>query len=146
MELFDESMFFGDVLDWMFESHRPYGRSESGFVVRRIFQPAADVIETQSSIIVKLEVPGVDYEDIQVNMEGSNLVISGKREFDRDAQSEELVRLERGFGDFKRIFHMPEEIDSSTIKAKLDSGVLTITIPSERPRRTIPVESGGRFE
>jgi HSP20 family protein len=146
MELFDESMFFGDILDWMFESHRPYGRSEAGFLVQRGFHPATDILETPSGIIIKLEVPGVDYQDIQVNMEGNDLIISGKRELGREDPAEEFVRIERGFGDFKRVFRMPAKLDSSTIQAKLESGVLTITMPMEHSGRTIPVELGGRFE
>ena len=96
--------------------------------------------------MITLEVPGIARDQIDISVEGNRLSISGSRDFVRDDPDEEFVRLERGFGSFKRVFEIPSGIDTQSVTATLDLGVLTILVPRQSGRREIPVESGGGFE
>jgi len=125
----------------MFETHRPYGRSETGFLAGRSFRPAANIYETSSGITITLDVPGISREDIDLKIEGNRLTVSGKRDFIRDHADEEFVRLERGFGSFKRIFEIPGDVDHDRVTAKLEQGVLMVDVPRRESRREIRVES-----
>ena len=143
---FGESMFFSDDLGDLFETHRPYGRSETGFLAGRSFHPAADIFESPLGLVITLEVPGMEREQIDIAVEGRRLTISGSRDFVREHPDEEYVRLERGFGSFRRVFEIPQDIDPQSVTAKLDLGVLTILIAKSGEPRSIPVETQGAFE
>jgi HSP20 family protein len=134
-------MFFSDDLEDLFETHRPYGRSETGFLAGRSFRPAADVYESPEGLVISLDVPGLERDQVALKLEGRRMTVSGSREFQREHPDEEFVRLERGFGSFRRVFEIPSDVDADGISAKLDNGVLTITVPRRTEHRTIPVES-----
>jgi HSP20 family protein len=138
---FDEPMFLIEELDDMFESHRPFGRSEVGFLAGRNFRPAANVHETEDGLVITMDVPGLEQDDVDIKIEGRTLFIFGKRDFVRNKPDEEFVRLERGFGSFRRAFEVPADVDQDNVAAKLDQGVLTIVVPLKRGQRRIPVNS-----
>jgi HSP20 family protein len=143
----DDAMFFvADDLGDLFEAHRPFGRSETGFLGARSFRPSADVYESQDGLIISLEVPGTPREKIDITVQGTALVISGNREFHRESPNEEYVRLERGFGSFRRIFELPEDADTENVHARLEQGVLTITIPRNSSQTKVTIEPRGTFE
>ena len=101
-----ESTLYSDELKDLFETHRPGGRSETGFLAGRGFNPAADVYEAEDAFIITLDVPGMERDEIDLRIEGQRLIVSGSREFVRRHPDEESVRLERGFGSFKRAFEL----------------------------------------
>jgi HSP20 family molecular chaperone IbpA len=138
---FDEQSFFLEELGELFETHRPYGRSETGFLAGRSFRPAANIHESPDGIVITLDVPGIEREAIDLTVDGNRLIISGRRDFVRDDPHEEFIRLERGFGSFRRIFEIPGEIDHDSISAKLDKGVLRITVPHGHHKKEIAIES-----
>jgi HSP20 family molecular chaperone IbpA len=142
----DDSIFFGDSLGDLFEAHRPWGRSEISFLAGRSFRPASDVFESPDGLVITLEVPGIPREKIDLKVEGNLLTISGSRDFERENPDDESVRLERGFGSFRRVFEIPIGTNPESITAVLDLGVLTITVPGHRERMIIEVETYGRFE
>jgi len=134
-------MFLPEGMDELFEAHRPYGRSETGFTAGRSIRPAANVYESPDGLVITLEVPGIDREGVELRLEGPRLIVSGRREFTREHSDEEFVRIERGFGSFKRAFEVPADADPEGISAKLERGVLTISVPCCRAVRKIQVES-----
>jgi HSP20 family molecular chaperone IbpA len=138
---FDNRMFFLEELGELFETHRPYGRSETGFLAGRSFRPAANIYETPDGITIAVDLPGIDRDDIDLKIDEGRLIVSGKRDFKRDDPDEEFVRLERGFGSFRRIFEIPGEVDRDRITARLEQGVLTITVPRLRQRHGIIIKS-----
>jgi len=139
---FDERAFFAEELGDLFEAHRPYGRSETGFLAGRSFRPAANIHETADGLTITLDVPGIERDDVDLKIEGRRLIVSGARDFVRDHPDEEFVRLERGFGSFRRIFEIPGDLDHDRVSAVLDRGVLIITVPCRRRRREIIVGTG----
>jgi len=139
---FDDSLI-SDSLDGLFESHLPHGRSETGFLSGKSFRPATDIFENPDGLIFVMDLPGVDREQIDVKVENGHLVVYGARDFVKDHPDEEFVRLERGFGSFRRIFEIPKDVDTDRITAKMEKGVLTVIVPILREHRRINVEVKG---
>jgi HSP20 family protein len=106
------------------------------------FVPLVDIEETEDAWIVEAEVPGVKSEDVNVEVRGSELAISGEiKEREREGI---LRRRTRKTGEFDYHITLPGEADADRIEASLNDGVLTVRIPKperERPRR-IDVKPG----
>jgi HSP20 family protein len=106
------------------------------------FVPLVDIEETEDAWIVEAEVPGVKSEDVNVEVRGSELAISGEiKEREREGI---LRRRTRKTGEFDYHITLPGEADADHIEASLNDGVLTVRIPKpeqERPRR-IDVKPG----
>lgn len=100
--------------------------------------PAADVRETDGSIFVYVDLPGLKKDDIAVSLESGVLTIHGERPFgDRDAK-DQYHRLERFYGKFSRSFRMPRTVDAGKVHATFADGVLTLELPKteeSRPRQ-----------
>ncbi len=141
-----DSTFLTDNLGDLFETHRRGGRSETGFLAGRGFNPAADIYESEDALNITLDVPGMVRDQIDLKIEGQRLTVSGSREFVRTHADEESVRLERGFGNFRRAFELPQDIDSEGVTARLEQGVLTVRIPRRSAGFTIEVEQAGADE
>lgn len=95
------------------------------------FRPVADVLEQKDQFIILLELPGVDREDIVIEIYDQKLVIHGERRFTVAESVTSFHTLEGAYGQFERQFALPARIDTSTIKAKLTAGVLMVFISKE---------------
>lgn len=93
------------------------------------FDAAFEIKETKDAYVFKADVPGVRREDIDLQLTGNRLTISGKREAERKEEKETYYAYERSYGSFTRAYTLPEGIDASKILADLRDGVLTITVP-----------------
>jgi HSP20 family protein len=105
------------------------------------WNPAADVMENKDEYILKLEVPGVAREDINIEFHDNTLTIKGERKADSDLKEEDIHRIERFSGNFSRNFTLPGETDSEKIEAKLKDGILELRIPKaeEKKAKSIPI-------
>lgn len=92
-------------------------------------QLAVDVYQTKSSFIIQAPVAGIKPEDLDISVEDGILVIRGKRERIEEIQEKDYFYQECYWGAFSRKVSLPEDIDSSKIKASLKKGVLTIELP-----------------
>lgn len=107
------------------------------------FSPDVDVIETDAGWSILLDVPGVPLEALKVEIDGPRLHVSGERP-GRPVGRAKVS--ERATGGFQRTFLLPFQVDQGSIRARLDRGVLTLTLPragGPEARRVVPVESGG---
>lgn len=95
------------------------------------FAPAFEVKETKDSYLFKADLPGVKQQDIDVNLTGNRLTISGKREAEKQEKNDAYYTYERSYGSFTRAFTMPDGIDPNGIHADLRDGVLTINVPKK---------------
>lgn len=93
------------------------------------FLPAFELKETPASLIVKADLPGIQEKDLELNVAGNRMTISGKREEEKIQDDEVCHLVERTYGSFNRTITLPEDVDASKIKAQLKEGVLTITVP-----------------
>ena len=97
---------------------------------RRIsaFAPAFEVKETNEAYVVKADLPGVEEKDLDINVHNGVLTVSGTRSAEERKEGESFALYERQYGSFTRSFSLPDTADGEKIDAKLDSGVLTLTI------------------
>ena len=104
----------------------------------RTFSPAFEVKETQDAYVVKADLPGVTDENLDIAVHDSVLTVSGRRTAEDFKDDEAYSLYERRFGEFSRSFSLPETADGERIAAKLDAGVLTLTIAKKataKPRK-----------
>jgi len=90
--------------------------------------PAVDVAEETDKIVVKVEVPGMNENDLKVSFEDGLLTVSGERQFERK-DDRNYHRIERTYGSFTRTFSLPRSVDAQKISASYVNGVLEIEIP-----------------
>jgi HSP20 family protein len=93
--------------------------------------PAADVVETEKAIELRLDMPGVDPEQIEVKLDGNMLTITAERKNEKTAESKGWIRQERAWGTFARSFSLPSTLDGSKPEAAYKHGVLTVTLPKK---------------
>jgi len=105
--------------------------------------PPVDVLEEKDKIRIVLELPGLKPEDVNIALEGNVLTVSGTKQQHAEEQTERVHRYERTYGSFERSFTLPASVDSQSIKANYEHGVLTVTLPkTEKAKpRQIQIES-----
>jgi len=91
--------------------------------------PALDMFEDKDQLTVRVEIPGMKKEDIEVSLHEDNLSISGERKYEEKKEEAEVYRAERFFGRFQRTVSLPALVQSDKIKAQYKDGILTITLP-----------------
>ena len=109
------------------------------------FVPAVDVYEDTHKVVLKLEVPGIRKEDLDIRVEGRTLTVKGERKFESEEKEENFHRIERRFGSFVRSFTLPNTVDVENIDATSTDGVLTLSLnkkPEAKPKQ-IEVKIGG---
>jgi len=100
--------------------------------------PLVNVFDSGDAYVVKAEVPGVDPEKIEINVEDDTVTLRGQRAFTEPSANAAYHRRERGQGEFRRVIRLPGRVAADEAKAQTRSGVLTVTIPKAkeaRPRR-----------
>ena len=95
---------------------------------RSVFVPAADIYEQEKSILVRCDMPGVDDKNLEVTLEDNVLTITGTQAHNRP-EGYALIVGEYDTGVYHRSFSVPQEIDHSKIKARVQNGVLDIELP-----------------
>lgn len=113
-----------------------------------LFVPDFEVRETPEAYIFKADLPGVGEEDLDITIDGNRLVVSGRREAEARNESDRFFAYERTYGTFTRTFTLPEGVDTDSVRADLDRGVLTLTIPKrpERQPKKVDVKAGEQQE
>jgi HSP20 family protein len=102
---------------------------QSGRVQDGTWLPAADVYETDGAIVVKVEVPEVLPEDVDISLSQNILTLRGERRPARNRNMEQYHRVERSYGIFTRVFSLPVSPDPEGVTAQFDDGVLTVMVP-----------------
>lgn len=104
--------------------------------------PRSDCSETDKEIKIKIDIPNVDPEKISVEVDDHSLQVSGYTEKEDQEEGETWYRAERSWGEFKRVFSLPNNADADKIKASTKNGTLSITVPKLKSslRKKIDVE------
>lgn len=93
--------------------------------------PELDVIDSKDNIIVKADIPGLNKEDLDVNIEENTLIIKGEKKQEREVKENDCIRSERFYGRFNRAISLPVEVDASKVNASYKNGVLELTLPKK---------------
>lgn len=119
------------------------GQAPAGARARPVLQPRTDILETDESVFVLAEMPGVPPEGVEVTLDRGVLTIRGQAPEERHDDYRQ-VHAEWAAGDFERVFTLSEAIDHDRIRAVQKDGLLTLELPKAAPAkaRRIPVQGG----
>lgn len=114
----------------LFEDLFP-GREGNGEPAARTaaWTPQMDVLETEESYRLRVDLPGVSRDDVTINVEGRRLSIRGERMEEKQQTEENMLRTERSQGRFYRGMTLPTEVSPDTAKAQFEEGVLIVDLP-----------------
>jgi len=103
--------------------------------------PSVDIAETDDSVVVKAELPGVEQNDVSITIVNDVLTLKGEKKEEKEINKENYHRVERSYGSFQRSLSLPTGVQSDKTKATYKDGVLTITIPKaeEAKPKTIKI-------
>ncbi|MGA7158444.1 MAG: Hsp20/alpha crystallin family protein [Acidobacteriaceae bacterium] len=102
------------------------------------FVPAVDVYEDAEKLVLKLEIPGIRREDLDIRVEGRTLTVKGERKFESEEKEENFHRIERRYGSFVRSFTLPSTVNTEKVDATSADGVLSISFakkPEAQPKQ-----------
>jgi HSP20 family protein len=119
------------------------GLGKNGKEERSFWRPRVDVRETEIEFLIHADLPGLDKEQVNIELDNGTLTITGERNFEKKEENEQYHRIERGYGRFMRTFSVPENLDPATISAKFEKGVLEVSVPKpaekKNPVTKIPI-------
>lgn len=104
--------------------------------------PPMNVSETENGFEVSLELPGMDAKDIQIDLMGNQLTISGERKWEQQKKGKEFHRVESQYGSFSRSVSLPDNLrfDRDAVEATFQKGVLEIRIPKVEPTPSAKIQ------
>jgi len=95
------------------------------------WMPVGDVYETATALVILLELPGLEQEQIDLRIDGDELVVSGERRIESEQPGEHFHRVERSYGKFSRRFLLSSTVDRTAVAAAYRDGLLRVTLPNE---------------
>jgi HSP20 family protein len=122
-----------DLINWVFDEREevwPFGR----------ISPSLDLAETNHAVEVRLDVPGAESKDIEIQLNGHVLTVSGHKKEEKEEKGKTYHRLERRSGAFSRSISLPCAVTEEAIDAKYRDGVLTITMPKTEDAKSTKIE------
>jgi len=91
--------------------------------------PTVDVYEEKDDIVVKVELPGMDKNNIEVNLTDHTLTIKGEKKKEEEVKNENYYRTERSYGTFLRTLELPKDVHTDKVKAIFKNGILEVRMP-----------------
>jgi HSP20 family protein len=137
---------FMDLTRW----ERDMGRMMEDFFGRRprwperwfradeleIAAPAVDLFEEKDDIVVKAELPGMEKDNIEVNLTDHHLTIKGEKKKEQEVKEENYYRAERSYGSFLRTLELPKDVRGDKVKASFKNGILEVRLPKTEEAKT----------
>lgn len=123
-------------IDRMFDEFLTSGNGGFGAIERRLggpmaFVPAIDVKETDTNVVIEVEVPGLKSSEVDVQVEDGVLVMHGERKQEKEEKTKQWHRSERHWGKFERRIALPDYVEFDKVDATCKDGVLLVTIPKK---------------
>jgi HSP20 family protein len=118
----------------------------NGEWLRGVMVPSIDVTEGDNTLQVRMDVPGVNPEEINIEVTGNTLRVSGERKEEKEEKGKTYHRVERRSGSFARSLTLPCAVKDDKVSAESHEGVLTITLPKTEESKThkVKVKSNGK--
>ena len=129
---------FNDDFDSLFS--RFFGENE-GHTSERAIVPAVESFVRDGNIVIRVDLPGIKPEDVDLSVEGDRLTIKGERKHETEGNEEGLKHREVTYGRFQRTFLLPARTDTESISASFKNGVLEVVLkaPSELVTKKVPI-------
>ncbi|MGH8104256.1 MAG: Hsp20/alpha crystallin family protein [bacterium] len=102
--------------------------------------PAVDIFETEDILMIKADLPGLNKDDVQVEVENNILTIRGEKKEEHEVKEENYYRQERSYGSFQRVFQLPRTVKADGINASFKNGVLEVTLPKVEAAKPKKIE------
>jgi HSP20 family protein len=133
---------------WMREMTREMDRMFRGFApVTEAWAPAVDIQQCNGTLTVTAELPGLKKDEVKVEMTDEAIIIEGERKREHKEDHEGYHRWERSYGHFYRLIPLPEGAKTDQVKAELNDGILTVSLPVPEVKkqvRQITIEEGAK--
>jgi len=147
MSRFDPFTSFRQEIDRLFDDFgRGWPRMGATFPSRDVFsavRPSMDVAETDKEIEISAEVPGLQENEVQVDVSNDILTVRGEKNAEKEEKDKNYHLVERSYGSFSRSLQLPPGIDADQIKASLSNGVLKVVIPKPAASQAKKIEVKG---
>jgi HSP20 family protein len=124
-----------DIINTIKEKQEELGKSLSDYTMS--FQkPLADIMETENSIIVITDLPGVKKENIDIDISEDTIDIVAKFDDEIEEEGANYIKKERSYGETRRSIDLPDKIDVKKASAKFNDSILTVTLPKIEEEKT----------
>jgi HSP20 family protein len=117
-----------------------FGRNFPAFVTGNAALPRMDVSETDKTIEVVAELPGLEAKDVQLNLADNILTVRGEKKSEREEKEKDYHLVERSFGSFARSVQLPDGIKPEDVSAEIAKGVLKVTVKKPAPKQSKQIE------
>jgi HSP20 family protein len=115
---------------------------DQGTVTAAAFAPAVDVFENGEKVVLKLDIPGIKEEDLDIRVENQTLSVRGERKFESEEKEENFHRIERRYGSFFRSFSLPTTVDTENVAATYEAGVLKLELKKKASAQPKQIKIG----
>jgi HSP20 family protein len=115
-----------EEMNRLFRQLTPNGNGDSELLA---FMPSAELEETPEAVHLKLEIPGLEAKDLDIQVSEQSVSISGERKSETKTEAKGLVRSEFRYGKFERIIPLPVHVKFDDAKAEYKNGILTLDLP-----------------
>ena len=109
---------------------------QAGRVTEDVLRPQLDIAERADDYLITVEVPGVDQSDVDIELNGESLVISGEKRQESRDESDSYHRVERSYGAFRRVLTLPGDTDRTKIDANFKDGVLKVSVAKHQDAKS----------
>ena len=120
---------FDTEINTIFDKFMRGGTADDGSFDVSHWMPAVDVAEYENEYQVKVEIPGVNKDDVKITMQENILTIHGEKKQEKESKDFNYHRVERSHGSFRRSFTLPTSVKHDKIEASYNDGILTIALP-----------------
>ncbi len=133
--------FPSDVLNIQREINRMFetffrGEQEDTSLFSPAWKPAVDIVEHENEYIAKVELPGVNRDNVKITMQDNVLTVRGEKNQEKKEKEANFHRVERYYGSFQRSFTLPTSVRNDAIEAEYKDGILTIHMPKAEEAKT----------
>ena len=112
----------------------------------RRWVPAIDLVETDDHFVLRVDLPGLDKDDVEIEVKDGLLTVSGERKAEHEERKDGYHRVERAYGSFSRSLSLPQGVDADQVQAHFDKGVLEVRIPKPAERKPHRVQIGASVD
>jgi HSP20 family protein len=128
-----------EEMNRLFHQLAPNGDGDSDLMA---FMPSAELEDTPEAVQVKLEIPGLEAKDLDIQVSEHSVAISGERKSETKTEEKGAVRSEFRYGKFERIIPLPVQVKTDAAQAEYKNGILTLNLPkaAQEQKKVVKVE------
>lgn len=131
-------------MDRLFDDLTPANRQPADSQVHAAWAPAIEIKDSESDIVLRAEVPGVEAKDLDIQVTRDAVSISGEHRYQEQTEERNHFRSEFRYGKFRRVVSLPTQIQNNQVKADFKDGILTLNLPKveDERRKVVKINLG----